>query len=862
MNLDMARAFTEERRARLAAERLLEMRQADLQDVRSRLSRQGRTTTAAILENREEVSGARTETEALRVEYTRIVNDLERASQAADRAERQLWQALQTVRDGFAIFDRDGHMVVANKAYLAPFDGLAAVGPGATYAEVLQALADEGIVNTEGPAADWVAMMQSRWNRDAIPPVVMRLWNGQIVKVLDQRTPEGGIVTLGINQTDTMRMWEAVETIPDGFVLYDADDRMVMCNARFREIYRESASILVPGVAFEDILRHGLTVGTYPDAKGREEEWLQRRLTAHRDASIVVEQQMGDGTWLRVVDRPTADGGRVGLRIDITSIKEHQAALVVERERAETANRAKSAFLANMSHEIRTPMNGVVGMADLLAETALNEEQRLFVETIRGSGQALLQILNDVLDFSKIEADRLVLRHDPFDLESCIHEVLMLLRPQVQAKKLDLILDYDLFLPTQFVGDAGRVRQVLTNLVGNAVKFTPSGHILIRVVGSLDETAGDRRCDVHVTVEDTGIGIPADKIEHVFGKFNQVEDARNRAFEGTGLGLAICSQLTGLMGGRIWVESEENAGACFGFSMPLPLAPDAHPHPLRAPAAHRRAVVVDRPSAARQILLRQLSLLGPEVVPIDESDLRRASLGAGDAIFVSESALGDDAPATIAGLRAAGVSGVFLVTRGLSDPRLTGTVSTLVDAVLPWPLPRLTLCKAMSRRPDAGVEPDTQATAAAGPPTVAASTALATAPRLRVLAAEDNRTNQLVLRKMLQDQPIDLEVVGNGAEAVDAFMQARPDLILMDISMPGMDGKEATRRIRAAEATSGARPVTIVAMTAHAMSGDAEDIMAACLDHYLTKPLRKAELIEHITAVADTLRNAAADGSK
>jgi signal transduction histidine kinase len=225
-------------------------------------------------------------------------------------------------------------------------------------------------------------------------------------------------------------------------------------------------------------LRHGLRNGHVPEAVGREDAWLAERVQQMRLADGVSECQLADGRWIEEHDHRTPDGGRVGLRRDITALRDQQAALETARAEAEAANRAKSAFLANMSHEIRTPMNGVVGMAELLCDTSLSEEQRLFAETIRSSGEALLVIINDILDYSKLEAERMTLFPEPFDLERTIHEVTMLLQPRAREKGIDLMIDFDMFLPTRYVGDPGRLRQVLTNLIGNAVKFTEAGHVL------------------------------------------------------------------------------------------------------------------------------------------------------------------------------------------------------------------------------------------------------------------------------------------------------------------------------------------------------------------------------------------------
>ncbi|MCT4370327.1 PAS-domain containing protein [Yangia mangrovi] len=692
--MDVAARLAEERRARLAAERLLELKQAELFAANRKLNSHARQLSHEITETRAEVA-------TVRDENLRVKTQLGAAHQKIELVEGQLWTALACMRDGLASFNAERRMEMANPAWLALFDGLDTIRPGAGYAHVLDMMVEEGIVDLQGEHGDdWRARMAARWQADPIPTETIRIYTGQFLQLQDRHLPDGGVVTLSFDITDLMRMWSALEELPDGFVLYDAEDRLLMCNGTYREIYAASAPAIFPGAVFEDILRYGLDHGQYLEAEGREEAWLEERLAAHRGAERALEQQLGDGRWLRVYERPVSDGGRVGLRIDITEAKRIQQELEEARRRAEIASHAKSTFLANMSHEIRTPMNGVVGMAELLMEGPLGAEQRLYAETIRSSGEALLLIINDILDYSKIEAERMVIAAEPFDLGRAIDEVARLLMPAAQEKGVALRVVYPSELPRCFIGDAGRIRQILTNLAGNAVKFTAEGHVAISVSGRIEGVIAQ----LEIRVEDTGIGISPDKLEHIFGEFNQVEDARNRSFEGTGLGLAITRRLVDMMGGALRVSSELGKGAVFGLHLPLPLAEGAA-----------------------------------------EPDVPEAK----------------EAPAL---------------------------------------------------------------------------------PGLDVLLAEDNRTNQLVFRKMAEalGRDLALRFACDGAEAVGAFAARRPDLVFMDISMPGMDGKEATQRIRALEG-EGPR-VPIIAVTAHAMSGDREALLAAGLDDYLTKPLRKAEL--------------------
>ena len=828
--MDIADRLAKERRARLAAERLLVHKSRELLIANQKLSLHARGLSDQIVEQRQVTRVALSEAELLKGQNTRFMSDLEVAHSSAVMAERRLWDSIDTIRDGFAVFDSTLKLVTANSAYRAMFDGHC-IAPGMAYAEVLRLWAATPLIDLQGdPPQDWVADMLGRLDGDPIEPVVLPFTNGTWVKLVDRRARDGDLVSLALNITDQMRIWAAVEAIPDGFVLFDREDRLLTCNQRYREIYPQSAPAMVPGAKFEDILRHGLALGQHLDAVGREEDWLAERLEQHRNPVALHEQQLGDGRWLRAHDHPTPDGGRVGLRVDISEIKTQQAALETARTAAEAANRAKSAFLANMSHEIRTPMNGVVGMAELLCDTDLTEDQRLFAETIRSSGEALLVIINDILDYSKIEAERLTLHPEPFDLERTIHEVVMLLQPRARAKGLDLMIDFDMFLPTRYIGDPGRLRQILTNLVGNAVKFTESGHVLIRVVG-LEVEQG--RQQLHITVEDTGIGIAEENLIHVFGEFNQVESQTNRKFEGTGLGLAITQKLIERMGGAVWVDSEFGKGSSFGFRLTMAVAEDEAAS--QTPINLRRALVVDDQFINRTILERQLVPCGIAVTLCRSGAEALAMLDKDDGydVVITDHDMPEMDGLTLAErIQARGLTMPIVLLSSNPAARRAQDSPAKLAAILQKPVLRSELYRRL------------QALTAPIAPVAVAAAAVATlqgARTMRVLAAEDNRTNQLVFRKMVKDIDIELTFANNGREAVELYQSTRPDMIFMDISMPEMDGREAAQAIRALEA-GGKWHVPIVALTAHAMDGDSESIFAAGIDRYMTKPLRKSAI--------------------
>ncbi len=630
----------------------------------------------------------------------------------------------------------------------------------------------------------------------------------------------------------------AIEALPDGFVLYDADDRLVICNDKYRNLYKETADAIKPGVLFEDIIRAGLDKGQYPEAIGREEQWLEERLRHHHSLDGSIEQKTASGKWLRIDERKTPSGGVVGFRIDITELKEREISLwesgqrfratvdtaldcivgmdkegrVVEfnpaaestfgytkseaigremaeliiperyqqlhregikkffetgegavigkrieieavrkngeefpvelaisvsqetdgaifvgyirditerrtaeanlkeaRDKAEVANRAKSEFLAMMSHEIRTPLNGVLGVLGLLHDAKLEDQQANYVTTGRRAAEGLLDVINDILDFSKMEAGHLDFEAVIFSPEGIAQDVLDVVTTRAVENETELELIIAPGLVKQVSGDSSRIRQVLLNLVGNAVKFSGKGKVIVKL-SSGPEINGE--VEIKAEVIDNGVGIASDQHARLFSEFTTLSPTYQQKFQGTGLGLAICKRLITAMGGTIDFTSEPGKGSTFWFEVKLPVATE---------------------------------------VEIKE--------------FEAELQLEKD--------------------RGdINDLRFTGG---------------------------------------------------------RLLLAEDNPANQLVARTMLENAGFEVDLAATGIEAVEAATARIYDLILMDIGMPDMDGIAATAEIR--KLTKGRGDVPIIAMTAHVMQGDRESIMSQGIDDYLSKPVRKTVLL-------------------
>jgi PAS domain S-box-containing protein len=631
-----------------------------------------------------------------------------------------------------------------------------------------------------------------------------------------------------------------VEISPVAIIVTDAEERVTRWNPAATELfgYTPAEAIGLPIddlVARDDDLRDEARDVTRAALQDRRAHRITRRT---RKDGVLVDVEM---MLLPLI----VDGDHVGFYAIYHDITELQRA----RQEAEAATQAKSAFLATMSHEIRTPMNAVIGMTDLLLGTELTHEQREYADVVRTSGDALLHVIDDILDYSKIEAGKLDLEREPFDLRECLEGALEIVAPRASDKDIELGCLVDENAPAGIVGDAARLRQVLLNLLSNAVKFTEQGEVIVQLDA---EPVGPSSYRLEFAVRDTGIGIPAERMDRLFESFEQVDASTTRRYGGTGLGLAISSRLVDLMGGTIRVESERGKGSTFHIS----LTADAAEVPARVALeealpqlAGKRILVVDDNATNREIVSRQARSWRMEPVAVERPSEALALIAAGETfdVGVLDLMMPDMDGITLAeGIRRHRSRHELPLLLLTSLGRLPHARSTgAFDAQLPKPLKASQLYNALVRLLAGRAEEPEAADGDSQRPAVRSS--------LRILLAEDNVVNQKVALRLLERLGYDADVASTGLEALEALERRRYDLVLMDVQMPELDGLDASRRIR--ERWPAETRPRIVAMTANAMPEDREACFAAGMDDYLAKPIRPDELAEALSRVSPRSTN-------
>ncbi|HYD66494.1 response regulator [Azospirillum sp.] len=630
----------------------------------------------------------------------------------------------------------------------------------------------------------------------------------------------------------------AIEAMPSAVMMLDSGLNILVHNRKFCEYWNISAQ----------------EMATAHTAPLNLRAWAERSMPG-ADVDAYVEQRLAvlragkpyshlvhtaDGRDMEIRGQPRPDGGWVITVTDVTDRMQVQDALRQAKERAEEAARTKSTFLATMSHEIRTPMNGVLGMLEVLERTPLDADQRAVLSVIRESASALLTIIDDILDFSKIEAGRLRLDPTPVDLRGLVEGAADLLGTRAREKGLDLVTRVALDGVETRVGDAVRLRQILLNLIGNAVKFTEHGSVVV------DVRPGGEPDAVRFEVADTGIGMGDEQRARLFEPFTQADASTTRRFGGSGLGLSICRRLVGMMGGGIGVESEPGRGSVFWFEVPLPPPSSVSAHPV-ADLAGLRVLVADSVAAARGSFAEMLAGAGAQVAQAADAAAAFEALRGGlqghapfDAAVVAQ------VPGVLDGLglaaalkRMPGLNATRIVlTTAREDAGLAAAAEGAgIVAVLHKPVRRDALRAAVARaagRPAdaAGLADGDVEAGAVRPPGVAE----AEAAGVLILVAEDNPTNQVVIRRQLEQLGFAARLAADGAQAWEALQNTQYGLLLTDCFMPGVDGYELARRVRATERDSGRR-LPIVALTASALTGEAERCFAAGMDDYLSKPV-------------------------
>lgn len=660
-----------------------------------------------------------------------------------------------------------------------------------------------------------------RWKRspeftdDRLSPDSMRLMQALVTEVAD---------ALKARQLFD----EAIDTIRDGFAMFDTDLRLLHANKSFRgffgDLIRCDVGVNLRHLA-EGVERHNLV----DFSMITRQQFRDQIIDSHGIPSIV---RFADGRKFRWYSKRDSRDNLICLASDVTAELDRQQQLAEARQQAEHAAEVKTRFLTHMSHELRTPLNGVLGMAELLCDSGLSGETKLFAETIRGSAEALLSIINDVLDYARGQAQENIIREVEFDLEGLAADIITLLMPNAAAKGLRLQLSYDPLTATAFKGDVGRIRQIILNLVGNAIKYTPTGQVSLNIV-----TQGD---GVAMVVEDTGPGIPEHMADAIFDEFQQLEEHTNHEQTGSGLGLAITAQLVRTLKGRLWQTSQRSIGTGASFGVYLPLQTISQRTVVGTDENTGDAHVVligPEPGLARR-LQRKMRAAGRKVsVMRDAIQAAAMPIKPGQSVFMMMFDDNTSEPPDRAMRRLRGLEGraqFWLVANALGHLSQHGQDFC---RVLHPPLTRRALETAIVDATRGMIHAED-------------GICIEDRRRMCVLTADDNATNRLIIEKMLRGCDIEIVIASDGQQAVENWRLHRPDLILMDLSMPIMDGRAASRMIRQIEVQERLPRTSIVAVTAEVLERDANSIAEAGINDIMVKPVRRAQLIELISRYA------------
>lgn len=639
-----------------------------------------------------------------------------------------------------------------------------------------------------------------------------------------------------------------IQQSPLAIVVLDAGHNVELCNPAFEDLFGFPLSE-IQGKSLDGFIGGQQHLPEAQDLSRQVLEGNSVRATAqrYRKDGVAVEVDIY-GVPLHVSGKLT---GIYAIYRDITLQKKTEAALQQAKEAAEAANAAKSEFLANMSHEIRTPMNGVIGMTELILDTELDATQTDYANTIKNSAESLLSIINDILDFSKIEAGKMDLDPIPFRLRDALDNTVKALALRAHSKGLELACKVDSRVPDSLIGDPGRLRQVLTNLLGNAIKFTETGEVVLGVALQSEDAHG---VHLHFYVRDTGLGIPKDKQKRIFEAFSQADASMTRRFGGTGLGLTISSRLVDLMGGRIWLESEPGEGSTFHFNVRMSAGPAEATGVINLSSAALKGlpVLIVDDNATNRTILREI-LAGWKAVPAEAGDAIQAL-----ARIQEAASLGTPFAVVLVDVQMPGMDGFSLVEKlrsihGQNAPAvvLLTSAGQRGDAVR---------CRALNiaaylTKPVSRGELQHAILQVIGKPAPSAQKQLVTRHTLRedlgklvILLAEDNLVNQRLAVALLQKEGHRVVVASDGEEALQKAASNPFDVILMDIQMPGLSGLDVTTKIRQQEQSTQLH-IPIIAMTAHAMQGDRERCLEAGMDGYVSKPIRRNELFEEIRRV-------------